>query len=716
MPMSAIAVALALGAATSAAPAAASQCLEPGLQALRNAATRADSLALAEQFEKAPPDGDKTCADLLAGYTMGMTSSAAEDAWRHRDKAMGLLERALRSFANEPRLYLAMGILLHHRQARTDAFRTLDRALDRIGNSPVPMSARERALIWHERGLMYQDMWRDWRSFGTIKATAQGQWHCGQFEENVRDNFTSSSNDNQWLVGLNYGCPTRFAENMQRYYEPRDPTNVDELAGLEESFRRAMELDPTFFAPARALLAEYVYLADWEKAEQLARTLRERFPDDYRTQLYLGLVLHETGRDSLAAPTFGRAFLTMPDAEAARLDDIASLLTPDQQAWIEDADSAVRRTAANAYWNSLDPLYLTRANERKLEHYARVVAADLMFSAPTLRERGMDTYAGRLWIRYGRPVTMRELAMPGGRVVFWDYGPGPDVTFTRGTGYQSFRWTDQGRQYTESLQRSAPQAYEPRLLFDEMVPLQAQIVRTLDYQARPQLLVYTAVPADFAPEAEAAFLLMDPQFQPAAQWRGRRPRDEGLRAELNQVPPGTYSLTVEVWDQARRRLGRLRDTVTTLSVEDSSFMVSDVMLAGTIEPGPGTEDPTSRRELVMEPLFGYTIGAGETVGLYWEMYRFDAPEGRLRTEVSIEVVDASGNSVLARVLRGVGLRGEREPETRVRYESTRPLLNGRAIEWVELGDLPAGEYRIRLRLRDRDSGREVVRERKLVVS
>ena len=699
-----------------AAAADARQCLESGLRAIASATTRSDSTALIARFQQDPPGGDRACAGMLAGYLIGMTSSPAEDTWRDRQRGTDLLETALRSFGDEPRVYLAMGVLHHHRQARTDAFRMLDRAEERVGRSAVPLTARERALIWYRRGLMRQDQWRDVRSYGSLKSTAQGQWHCGNFQENVRDNFTSGTNDHQWLVGFNFVCPDRFAENLAQYYQPRNPTRVDELTALEAAFSRALELDPGLLPAAEALLAEYVYLGDWEKVERLARRLREQLPDDYRPHLYLGLAFHETGRDSLAGPEFGRAFVHMPDEEAGRFEDIAALLTPEQRTWLEQADSATRRVAATAYWNSLDPLYLTRVNERQIEHYARVVAADLIFTALTLGERGSDTYAGRIWIRYGRPIDIRELEMPTGRVVFWDYGPGPDITFTRALGYQSYRWTDQGRQYTEGLQKSTPQTYEPSTLFDDLVPLEHQVVRTLDYQGRPQLLIYAGMPADFAPESEAAFVLMDAQFQPAAQWRGKRPATGGLRAELNQVARGSYSLTVEVWDRARERIGRLRDTVTTLAIADSSFTVSDLLLAGRIAPGPGTEDPTSRRELDMDPLYGTSVAAGATVGLYWEMYRFTRPEGRIETDVHLEVLDAGGRSVFARVLRGVGVTGEREPAARVRYQSSRPLLNGRAIEWLELAALSAGEYRIRLRLTDRDSGREVVRERKLVVS
>ena len=326
-----LALAVQLLAVPAASAGADAQCLEPGLTAIAAVASRDDSLALANRFQQSPPNGERSCGEMLAGYVIGMTSLAAQDAWQERQQGMDLLESALRSFPDEPRLYLAMGVLYHHRQSRTDAFRMLDRAEERAARSRVPLTAREQALIWYRRGLMRQDAWRDVRSYGSLKSTAEGQWHCGKFEETVRDNFTSGSNDHEWLVGFNFVCPDQFAANIDRFYEPRDPTRVDDLSALQEAFTRALELDPGLVAAAEGLFAEYAYLGTWDKVEPLARRLVERLPDDFRPHLYLGLALHETGRDSLAGPVFGRAFTLMPEDEARRFDDVSILLTPSQQ-------------------------------------------------------------------------------------------------------------------------------------------------------------------------------------------------------------------------------------------------------------------------------------------------------------------------------------------------------------------------------------------------
>lgn len=690
-------------------------CLEPEVGHLHAAATRADSIALADAYLAAPPGGRRACAEFLAGYLYGMTSRSAEDDWRHRQRAIELIESALRGVGDQPQLYLALGTLLYHRQSRTDALRTLDRAFDRREGGEVPLTARETALIHYTRGLIQQDFWRDWRSYGQLKSTAAGQWHCGNYQSPEQANFTSSANDFGWLVTVNQLCPDRFAENMRQFFDARADMNRDAYRDMTAAFQTALATDSTFFAAAEALLGEWTYLEAWEEVEALARTLGARFADEYRPLLYLGLALHETGRDSLAAPAFARAFGRMPDSIAAVFDDVEPLLRPDQLAAMAEIDTVGQQQVRVAFWNSLDPLYLTTVNERRVEHYARVVAAGLLFTSPALREPGWDSFAGRIWIRYGRPQHMWELQMPNGRVVFWDFGPGPDVTFQRGFNARSYRPTDEAMQISNALSRTSPQSFSAGALFDTVLPLPAQVARTLGPGGAPQLLVYAEWPDSARTEAEAGLTLLDAMYLPVAQWRGGRPNRPGIGAELNGMAAGAYSLTVEVWDRAARRLYRLRDTVSTLTVTDSAFVVSDLLLAADVRAPD--EDVASRRQLAVTPLYGSRIAAGDPVGLVWEVYRLNAAaNGRLRYRVTVEVLDAARQPVLARVLRGVGVRGERRPESRIEYETTRPVVDGRAVEWLELtSELKPGEYRIALTLADRQTKQTVTRERTLVV-
>jgi len=693
----------------------AQDCVATALPELDRALTRADSLALAERFRGSPPGGDRRCGDLLAGMIQGLASTPSEAEWQDRQRAAELVESALRWSGDEPRLYLAMANLMYNRQARTDAVRMLDRALDRRDRG-TPLRPREVAFDHYLRGVVHADEWRAWRSYGQIPAVGAGQWRCGRSESADISSFSSSSNDYTWLVAVNQLCPDRFAENMGTYFKPLTNLKRDELAAMEAAFTRAIETDSTYILPAQALLAEWVYLAEWEKARAVARGLQRRQPDDYRFYLYLGLIEHESGNDSLADPEFGRALARMPDSVLTDFQDIQLLLVPAQLQWLDAQDSYTQQMFRMAFWTTLDPLYLTSANERKLEHYSRLVAADLMFTSPALGERGSRSFAGQMWIRYGRPAHIWELAEPSGRVIFWDLGPGPDIAFLRGAGYHSYRPFDEAVEYANKLAQTSPQIYSTTGLFEAPGPLASQVVRMLDDRGRHELLVNSAWPPDVTAEAQAGLTLLDASFQPVAQWRGKVSSEPGLAGSVQGLAGGTYSLTVEIWDRAVRQLYRLRDTVSMLPLDDSAFVVSDVLFARGVTPPEGGE-ATTRTQLGITPLYGQTLEVGQPLGLVWETYRLTGErDGRMQYRVTIEVLDAGRQPVATRLLRGIGLSGERRPEARIEYDGNRPMANGRTVEWLELtGDLKPGDYRIVLRLRDENTGREVVRERTLQV-
>jgi len=716
MVLAGLTLALALAAPALGPPAQGGGCFATALPEIGAATTRADSLALAAQYLAAPPGGDARCGAGLAGFLLGMTSSPAQDAWQDRQQAAELIERALRQFGQEPRLYLALALVLHHRQARTDALRSLDRASERGTSGEVALTPREVAILHYTRGMIQQDFWRDWRSFGQIDQVSVGQWRCSRDEAPAQDNFSSSSADLAWLIPVNQLCSDVFARNMAQYFRSRSAMNRDARVDMEAAFQRAWEADPTLLAAPVALLGEWVYAADWARADSLTRVLRERHPNDPRFRLFRALVLHELGRDSLASLEYVAARAELPDSVARAFDDVRLLLRTNQQQAYDALDTLGQREVRVAFWTSMEPLFLTTWNERRLEHVARVVAAELQFSSGTLAADGSDTFAGQTWIRYGRPLHTWELQIPAGRVVFWDYGPGPDISFTRGFGFRSYRPSDAAVEVGNVLARTSPQSYAVTALVDSLLPLEAQVVRTLGPAHRPQLLVYGEWPARASAESRAGLTMLDLTYFPVAQWRGGKPTGPGIAAELNGMAAGAYSLTLEVWDTAQRRLHRLRDTVTTLDTGDGVFVVSDLLLVTEITPPEG-DDITSRRDLPVTPLYGATVAKGERLGIVWETYQVSdslPADGRRRYQVIVEVLDASRKPMLARMLRSV--TGDERRGTRIEFESSRPMAEGRTVEWVEVsGDLPIGSYRLAFTLTDRETGRAVTREREFRV-
>ncbi len=90
------------------------------------------------------------------------------------------------------------------------------------------------------------------------------------------------------------------------------------------------------------------------------------------------------------------------------------------------------------FWRSLDPLFLTGFNERKMEHLSRVAYANLRYSRPFKGIAGWQTDTGRTFIKFGRYIkrisygTMKTWFYETFRISFkssdgldaWRFGPG----------------------------------------------------------------------------------------------------------------------------------------------------------------------------------------------------------------------------------------------------------------------------------------------------
>ncbi|HEY2824345.1 MAG TPA: GWxTD domain-containing protein, partial [Gemmatimonadales bacterium] len=591
--------------------------------------------------------------------------------------------------------------------------RILDRALDRRATPPEPLTAREVAVVYYTRGLMHQDFWRDWRSFGHLLSTAGGQLHCAKYTDQAHTSFTSGSEDNQWLIGFNTVCPTQFDSVMSAFFSSDSKLKEQEFLQMETAFDSAAAIDTSFADPLIALASEYVYGRMWEKAEPVADQVRRRFPDDYRSWALSGLVQHELRHDSLASLEFGQALIRMSDTVVASYDNIDDLLEPAQQEWFAHADPMVRSRAVGAFWNSLDPLYVTPYNERKLEHYARVASADLLFGSRTIGEIGSRSFAGKIWVRYGRPLNMRELTSSGGRVVFWNYGGDADITFIRGTTRTSYRGSDDAIAYARELSTVRPQGYQTTNFIDSVEALDHQIVRFRGADGTGQVLLYAAVPDKFSEQTKAAAVLLDAQFQAVGEWRGPRPTVGGIRRQFNGVRTGLYSLTVELWDASPRRLGRGRDTLSFRPDTTQALQLSDLLLAASIEAGPNGNTRTAGREaLNIIPLYGTTLTQNNPLALYWEIYGLKLNGDRVQYSVTVQVEDAQKHPMLARLL---GVTGQ-DKAPKITYDGNRQPANGRVAEWLAISsDLTPGPYKVLVTIEDKNARTTRTVERALTV-
>ena len=124
------------------------------------------------------------------------------------------------------------------------------------------------------------------------------------------------------------------------------------------------------------------------------------FPEDEEMWRYLGLANLRLGNHAGAAKSFDEALERMTPEQRAAFDDLSLILPADEMsAYRADPDGYRAR-----YWTSRNPRFLTPYNERKLEHYARLTYADLLYESDDLGLPGWAVERGQILVRYGAPL------------------------------------------------------------------------------------------------------------------------------------------------------------------------------------------------------------------------------------------------------------------------------------------------------------------------
>ncbi|NBC17621.1 MAG: GWxTD domain-containing protein, partial [Bacteroidetes bacterium] len=163
--------------------------------------------------------------------------------------------------------------------------------------------------------------------------------------------------------------------------------------------QQALESDPRRRPVYDDLMEIYALKGEYEAALEMVEDMYRFFPEDAQTWTYLGLAHYHLGNMEAAARSFETALQYMDEGERSAYQDIGFLLTDEERdVYAQDSVAYLAR-----FWASKDPRYLTTYNERRLEHFARLTYADLLYGAPDLDLRGWETQRGSILVRYGQP-------------------------------------------------------------------------------------------------------------------------------------------------------------------------------------------------------------------------------------------------------------------------------------------------------------------------
>lgn len=183
----------------------------------------------------------------------------------------------------------------------------------------------------------------------------------------------------------------RFQKTKQFAFYDKAVTSTD----------RALACDPRNISALRQAVRLAYIAGDNAAVDSLCTAWERAAPDDGWALMVRGLLYAETEAWELAMRSFEKGLARLPERLRKpffRLgivnpaeEKLRQAAAPDTMQYFED------------YWRWRDPTPADDINERLVEHYRRMVQAELLFSLDYLDLRGWEHDPGEMIVRYGLP-------------------------------------------------------------------------------------------------------------------------------------------------------------------------------------------------------------------------------------------------------------------------------------------------------------------------
>jgi hypothetical protein len=420
-------------------------------------------------------------------------------------------------------------------------------------------------------------------------------------------------------------------------------------------------------------------------------------PRGWYCGVLLGYALHESERYGDAVTTFDSALAQMPDSERCRWNDISVLLDDAERDVYERIPCGQRDSVERHFWALAQPSFAVAGNDRRTEHYARVLLADLSQDAANVYGLTWGQDLRELLIRYGDPLWYSApWAEPFS-------GPPTPIGHDRVPSFHFVADMDDGRPHWDAYSRRARERYAPPYL-DTLTKLDAQFAM----MKRGDSALVIAVYADTA--SGTAVLGVSSGVSDSAQ-----PNSRGARIRRARTAWKPVMVAMEDFDAKRRIDARARHWLAPPRHVAGAPDLSTLLLFDPDASGAGVEtlDDALAHALTTDDLRGT-----RRLGLYWEVYGRipDSTSARDRSgnRVDSSSVVANDSLLVARddssvvlvtvvrtdggVMRWLGSAlhiTRRDAPLAVRWHDARPASGIAAHSVVlDLAQLPEGVYRV----------------------
>jgi hypothetical protein len=456
----------------------------------------------------------------------------------------------------------------------------------------------------------------------------------------------------------------------------------------------------------------------WPDLQQFADDRTSRAPDDAWGWFALGLARQRLNETANARAAFDSGLALMTETERTRVTSVARLLRPSAVQMYRGLDSTGRANYDAASWMLADPLWSDDSEDPRVEFFARIAYAELMWGSLSPRVYGADTPDGQRFVRYGPPVKRLNNIMlyPGGlifaegcqRAGLQEAAAADGALVRRINEWQPARWDNISRINIDSMPVHTARFRVAGDSIDLFLVTRAPIEK-LD----------SVAPSNVSPFAP---FWLHGWNSPIVEKDSAGTTPSGVMNWTRRLPAGVYNYRVEAVVPGTLAAGRATADIiagndTTTGFAMFGFGMSDLLLASS-----ATTAPRARRwsDVDFVPSLG-NIARGGNISIVWENYEVGrrGNDAVYRVTMTLVAEELFGGKMSMNIIEGITSaikRQNKSDRTILDFERIVPYAPT-IVDNLNLsfGDTRPGSYLLTVAVTDKVSGRTTARTTRIVI-
>jgi hypothetical protein len=404
----------------------------------------------------------------------------------------------------------------------------------------------------------------------------------------------------------------------------------------------------------------------------------------------LGLALHVNGDFAAADSVYSKALEDMPTLTRCHWTNLSPLLDDDIRGTYRKMTCDQRDVVNGRIWWVADPLYMTEGNERRTEHFSRMMHTALWKDAANAYGARWGGDLSELMLRFG--WTEKWTQQPSASMY-----PGVEPSITgheREPGFHFFlthRPPDSLAQIVDSLfdvyQFPPREQYSPAYT-RAFVRLDAQVARFRRGDSTRVVAAYdvTADTIFGRRKFAAALIAMGDETTAAAR---ADVAESPAKSVLTVMTPWKSQLIgVELLARDSAGAARWRSGFAEIPLDSGRISISDLLF---VDGAPAL--PTDLSDAIAHAHGGTKFRRNTKIGLFWELYGMTPADSALPISLTITPVD---EGLLRRTFRVLRIAPKLTPlNIRWQENGASGVLSPRSV-LLDLSLVPAGKYAVKL--------------------